>query len=260
MVIESNLYKLLFGVILLFLCVNLVTAQDVIVQQNTYKDLTITCVNNETYCSTTAVCNTTIVNPNGKIVVNNKPMTKNGVAFNYTVNSSNTDTIGEYLFNPVCLDGYTQLSKSLTFQVTPNGQLTTTGASILYSGAIMLILILIVISIFSFTKSTQPAMKLLSFYFIWLFFILLFYLSWITTTNYLYAFSFLGRFFYWIFIIQLVGTFPMVLTTLGIYLWMVIYNKNIQRMIEHGVPEDEAYARSVSGGMKKIRREGRNKW
>jgi hypothetical protein len=104
-------------------------------------DIKIPCVNYATgfgnYCSATAVCNITLIYPNGNDFVKNKQMTYSPSYFNYTLPSS--DTMGVYTGSISCNDnGVTGINPDITFQITSTGN-TSNFSFFLILGIITLI-------------------------------------------------------------------------------------------------------------------------
>ena len=68
-------------------------------------DLKRSCINNGTYCSSSALCNVTIAYPDGKLLLSNQRMTYQVSYYNYTINGTSLDQIGEYPITMMCQDG-----------------------------------------------------------------------------------------------------------------------------------------------------------
>lgn len=76
------------------------------------------CFNNGTYCSANAVCNYTIFNPDGSVLIKNNQSTNQGSFHNLTFTVPN---IGIYQVDMVCIDGTAKGSETLYFKVTGDG-------------------------------------------------------------------------------------------------------------------------------------------
>lgn len=222
-------------------------------KQGVVVDLAIPCTFNGTYCSASAVCNTTIINPNGTVLVNNKPMSQNGVTFNYSLSTTQTLLRGEYDFQITCIDNTTPKSKTLTFWITQTGEQMETQDAIIYFVALIILILFLVLSIYAFTKSHQAWKKLLSFYGFYISLVAISYVVWITTANIVGTTGLLEKFFYWLWMILMFGFFPLVLCSFVLYIWLIINIKEIRTMLDRGVPEDRAYAKEVRRGLRKQR-------
>jgi len=115
--------KKFIGIVILFiiLMVGMVMANDVVVKNGDSHNFVVTCMNNGSLCSPVTTGNVTIINPDGNVLVDNLAMTNIGSTFNYTLNSTQTSTNGDYLFIPMFNDNGTKFYNSLTFYVTPSG-------------------------------------------------------------------------------------------------------------------------------------------
>jgi len=118
-------------------------------KQNEPIDLKIQCIINGTYCSAAANCNTTILYPNGNLLVNNKAMTNQISFHNYTLPSSST--LGSYFCSVTCCNNsLCGTGTDCDFKITPTGD---TGMLGFY---IMLTLIILGILIFGVATRNIP--------------------------------------------------------------------------------------------------------
>jgi hypothetical protein len=168
--------------------------------------------------------------------------------FNVTFNNTQSIKNGEHSGISYCCDGTNCGFATFSFNITPNGEEPTEGKAIFYIGALILLVIFLVLSVYGFTKFETPTMKLLFGYCIYLVMVGISYISWVMSTNFLTATQFIGRFFWIIFLFLMIMFFPMMIVSVIWYVWLLVSIKQIKDMIERGVPEDEAYARSVRRG------------
>jgi hypothetical protein len=91
------------------------------VKQSEDVTLTLPCIVQGNYCSASAICNTTIVDPNNLILLNGITMTRNGAMFEINLTAAQTSVLGEYQFNVACVDGSRSGSRFLKFYSTPTG-------------------------------------------------------------------------------------------------------------------------------------------
>lgn len=101
-----------------------------IFKQYTAPDLKASCVNNGTYCSAIALCNMTIVSPNGTIFVNNQKAT-NQISF-YNLTLPQLQELGEYQSIMHCRDGNYNGAVSFNFLVTYNGKENPDGIVVVF--------------------------------------------------------------------------------------------------------------------------------
>lgn len=89
-------------------------------------------------------CNISSVKyPNSSILISNVEMTKRAADFNYTLNNTQSNTLGVHLVNGFCITSSQVEVFSYTFQITPDGSpKITQGESLILIGAIVTILIM----------------------------------------------------------------------------------------------------------------------
>jgi len=91
---------------------------DDVFQLNTRIDYKKPCFNNGTYCSSEAVCNYTIFNPDNTLLLTNNKSTNQNSFYNV---SFITNHIGVYKVDMVCWDGGLRGAETLYFEVTGSG-------------------------------------------------------------------------------------------------------------------------------------------
>lgn len=206
-------------------------------------NLKVPCTNNGTHCSSSANCNATIINPSGELLRNAFIMTRNVSIFNVTLSSEETNINGEYELTVCCIDGGATNCKTLTFLITPNGIENTTETSLFYIGGLALILILMGFTIYGWSLSKTIHIKFLMFCCFWLLLIMLFYLSWVGSANYLSSLVGVGLFFKWGFYFTTFAVLPIVFGTFVYLVYMAITIPEMQEMMDRGIPEDVAMKR-----------------
>lgn len=131
---------ILLGLCILFL-VSLVSAATY--EQNKELNLKVPCINNNTFCSSSATCNLTILYPNSSNLVYGQAMTNAGTYHNYTLTPAETKVTGEYSTTVVCEDGAENGYTTFNFKITPSGNLADEGTG---SSAIAIIVFVIGLS------------------------------------------------------------------------------------------------------------------
>jgi len=233
---------------------SVVTAQPVF-KTETDITLSVPCTTQGNYCSAGANCYSTILDPDGEVIVNNYNMTRNNAVFEVNLTANQTNKNGEYEFNVVCSDAGRSATKFLTFWITPNGELPTTSKGIIYIGLLIALIIFCILSILGGIKAEHIALKSFLFLFAYLFFIGITFISWNLSADYLTSSPFLISFFRIIWWFLIIALFPILFILTFYTLWMMRKIDVIQKMIDSGIPEDEAYGRTVKGGFR-----GSNKW
>jgi len=99
---------------------SLVSAGPIVFTQYEEANLKVPCSYNGTNCDATAVCNISILYPNGTTMVNNKLMNNNGNGMpNYTL--PNTNTLGIYTYKMSATQAGVSGSDEDTFKITTTG-------------------------------------------------------------------------------------------------------------------------------------------
>jgi hypothetical protein len=134
-------------------------------------NLKVTCFDtNNTYCNNATQCLITILYPNATTLINNQYMTWNAAYHNYTLNPSQTSTIGEYSVVVNCLgleNGYT----TFNFEISPSGVSSTSAGSIFGFGIAIGLLVVALFFMFGASEK-QPYIKML-FWFLGFLFVIL---------------------------------------------------------------------------------------
>ncbi len=115
--------------------------------QSTQTDFIKTCTNSSgNICQTTATCELTVKLPrNNSIVVNNETMTNNNNGlFNYTLSSTNLDTLGNYNWDMFCCESTNCGEAHGSFLVTKTGVELSQDKAIIYLGMLALLILIFV--------------------------------------------------------------------------------------------------------------------
>ena len=121
-------------------------------EQSFNQTLNIPCNYNGVVCPLATECNTTILNPDGDLVVNNQAMFPDNGVFGYNLTEDNLADVGQYENTVSCCVGTNCRARELPFQVTPSGAapLTTSQGTILFVVLGVLLFISIIFYIIGF--------------------------------------------------------------------------------------------------------------
>lgn len=109
--------------LLVFLVLPLTSAQDeLIFKYNQEIDFKRTCLNNGTFCSSSALCNLTLMYPDGTLMVNNQVMSSNGSFWNITIAPILNNQLGIHKTIVQCTDGTTHGAETLDIIITGDGK------------------------------------------------------------------------------------------------------------------------------------------
>lgn len=133
-------------IFILIMFISLVSsATDTVTVTDTYKvgeliQYKKACINAGTYCSSSAICNFTIISPSGNVLINNVKGTNNIAYHNITVTPNET---GVYVVDMVCFDGEDKGYNTLYFETTASGLSSPneSGGLIILGSLIVLIII-----------------------------------------------------------------------------------------------------------------------
>lgn len=117
-----KIYIFFITVLLLTLSICICANAEQIFRKDNDVHLRIFCTNNGTYCSSSTICNGSVISPTGIVVYSNVNMTTEDYAiFNLTINSTMLNESGEYQFSAFCNDNGNTKADAFVFKVTPSG-------------------------------------------------------------------------------------------------------------------------------------------
>ena len=119
--------KILFSLFIISLFITLASAleSDYIYKAGQTINFKNPCINNGTFCSGSAVCNLTVLNPDGTVFIDDIAMANQGNYFNYTF--PKTHTLGYYYYTQTCNDGGLMGVDDGYIQITPTGDTNILG-------------------------------------------------------------------------------------------------------------------------------------
>ncbi len=125
--------KQIFILMLLGIFLIPIISADLVFKQSENLDIKIVCIN-AGYCSSSSVCNVSVFGPEDEIILDGIQTTRaSNLAFhNFSLNASQTTSLGEYRVGGFCKDGSVTQPIDFTFNVNPNGLFLSVGSSILY--------------------------------------------------------------------------------------------------------------------------------
>lgn len=115
--------KQIFVLMLLGIFLVPTISADLVFQQSTIVDIKIVCIN-AGYCSSSSICNVSVFNPEELTLLDGIQTTRaSNLAFhNFTLNSTHTNTLGEYRVAGFCKDGSVTQLIDFTFDITADGK------------------------------------------------------------------------------------------------------------------------------------------
>ncbi len=151
---------LLFSLCMVFIVLALanVMADDGVYQKDAVVDLKIACFdNNATSCNNSATCEISIFRPDNTILIDNLSMTNNINYFNYTLQTNETEELGEYRAITICRTGQYAGYSSFIFKITATGKAIEGEYSIAILIGLFVFIIIIIGSGYLIAKGIEKA-------------------------------------------------------------------------------------------------------
>lgn len=239
-------YLIMFGMLM---ALPLITSQ--LYQKETDIDLKIPFIVNGSAASSSATCNISITYPNSSYLARNESMTNlNNGDFNYTIESTNSTTMGNYDLTVFCCDGTNCAVGQDNFEITYTGKKLDTQTSILY---VVLLAILIFFLIFTLIgiaklpskdivtddnliidinklKYLRPVLYMVC----WGLLLAIVFITSNISIAYLPD-SLLGNFFFTIYTVMFVLTLPLFLFWFIYIFYKIFKDREMKQLIERGV-------------------------
>jgi len=220
------------------------TVSEPVFEQGTDITISIPCTSNGSVCSPATNCYSTIINPEPTVLLNNQLMQKNSGVFEINLSDNQTEINGEYELNVYCSDGNgNSISRFLKFHITPNGELPSTARGLLYIGLFIILIIFFIMTIYGFMSASSLLGKFTLFHFAYLFLIAITFIAWNMSNDFFVSSLYLVSFMRLLWWVVFIAYFPLILVSFIWIGYMMLTIKQVKKLMESGVPEDEAYAR-----------------
>ena len=233
-----------------FILIMPVAVAQPIFEQNTDVTLSVPCTIAGDVCGVGTTCDGTVINPEGTTLYNEQSMAQNGAVFDLDISADDTSTNGEYQFSVSCTQGGRSSSKNLIFFVTPNGEQPTTAKGILYLGLLLVFILFFGLCIYGGKEAKGIVGRSAFFLGAYLFIIGISFIAWNLSLDYLTSAPFMASFFRILWLVLMYALFPLIMILTFYTLWMMKKIDAIESMINKGIPEDEAYGRTVKDGFR----------
>lgn len=190
-------------------------------------------------------CYINLYNPDGTFQLQLENSTiERTFSYSFPIGGGNFTDLGQHLFIAQCNSSIAGGGTSGSFFVTHDGEKLEEGAVEIYLIIVIVLALFSILCLFVFTRVEMLGLKTLCFWGTYVFTNIINYFLWIITTDTLIEASYIPTFFKWLFYVQTILLFPLLLATIIWYLYIIIYNDEMKRMLEHGVPENEAWFRA----------------
>jgi len=186
---------------------------------------------------------TSVGYPNSTSAISNIEMTKSGTEFYYILDSDYTNPVGTYTINGVGDIGGTDTIWAYTFEVTPNGQVLTSGQAFINIGLLSILIIFLIGCVAFFLHGNNLLVKVGTLGFGYLLLIAITFISWNMASDFLLSAPFVASMLRILFFVLMAGLFPLLLGSFGWYFFMLFRIKEIQSLMDKGMDMDEAEKR-----------------
>lgn len=130
------------------------------------------------------------------------------------------------------------------FSITPNGEDATTGKAVFYIGLLLVLIFFFAISISMFVKFDNLLARVGMFGIAYLLLISITFVGWNMAKDFLTSSTFLIAMLKILFIVLIVGFFPLIIGAFAWYVLMIFKIKEIQRLMDKGFSLEEIGRRS----------------
>lgn len=200
--------------------------------------------------TTSTTCSFHLYNGTGSHIFKNNYAVGSDDVLDYEqiITGGNFTKAGQYAYVFQCNNSAEGGYYANNFMVTPNGEVATTGKAIFYVGLLFVLLFFLGISIFFFNETENLLGKVGSLGVGYLLLIAVTFIAWNMASDFFITSTFIIAMMRTLFIVLMVGLFPLII---GLFMWyflMLFRIKEIQRLMDKGIGYDEANRRAGKGG------------
>lgn len=200
------------------------------------------CIEIPQVCASCSYIYLNIQYPNKTMAETNKVMNYKGSGL-WTYYFCNTSELGRYDVTGIGdVDGIVS-NFVMWFEVTPNGEEVNVGKAIFYIGLFGVLIVFLGLSLVGFVKFDHLLAKVGLFGLSYLLLMAITFVGWNMASDFLTSAPFIASMLRILFFVLIVGFFPLILGSFAYYLIMITKIKEIERLMEKGIPYDEAERR-----------------
>lgn len=232
--------------IFLFIILSFTSAQNFDYKNQEFKqgepfNFLFPCVNNGTYCSSTAICSATAIAPNSSIFFSNVTATRIGTLYNIT--RIGTFDLGYYHIDATCNDNGQNGIETIYAKITPTGRSLTLVESIFY---VLILLVLIFTTIFTgvrISRSPTPGGKVGYFLATYLFSLFAIFLIYRLSADFIPFVPYLNQILFYFFIVILIGFVVAIIGSIGYLIIAQLNTLRTNELIKRGHTPEQASTR-----------------
>jgi len=200
------------------------------------------CIDIPQVCASCSYIKINIQYPNKTIAVLNQSMTNKGGGL-WTYTFCNTTDVGRYDVTGVGdINGIPDNFVS-RFEVTPNGEEVNVGKAIFYIGLLGVLIVFLGLSLVGFVKFDNLLAKVGLFGLSYLLLMAITFVGWNMASDFLTSSPFIASMLRILFFVLIGGLFPLIVGSFAYYFIMITKIKEIERLMNKGLPYDEAERR-----------------
>jgi hypothetical protein len=201
------------------------------------------CIQIPQVCASCSYVNVSVQYPNKSIAISNQAMTPNGAGL-WIYNFCNTSQLGRYDVSGMGdINGVDTGFSVLWFEVTPNGESITTGKALFYIGLISILIIFLVLSMTSFVRFENLLNRVSMIGLSYLLLIAITFVGWNMAKDFVTSSPFIIEMLWIIFLVLMIGAFPLLIGAFAWYVMMLFKIKEIQDLMNKGFSFDDAETR-----------------
>jgi hypothetical protein len=193
--------------------------------------------------NTSIVCTLFIASDEGNVIYSSEVEYFPDGHWGEDVAGGNFSRLGSYAYGIKCVSDNFGGSIASTIEVTPTGLTIRDGTSSIYISLLFVFIFFLAMSIFSFVRFDNLLNRVGMVGFSYLLLIAISFIAWNMANDFLISNIFIAVFFKWMFIFLIIGAFPMLIGAFAWYVIMIFKIKEIENLMEKGIPEQEAYGR-----------------
>lgn len=195
-------------------------------------------------------CNISVFDPNFNVIIDYKEMTNDYDVHNYTLNSSQTDKLGKYIYDITCTTGRSNQTESFSFDITGSGFEFNEPRSI-YSVAMLALLIFFLVGDLYYTfrlpngNDTDDYGYIISINKLKYLKVVLVFVAWSLVLTILFTASnislaylgseMFGQLFFVLYKIMMLLTYPGIIIFFIFIFVQIFKDMKVKRMIERGI-------------------------
>ena len=157
---------------------------------------------------------------------------------------TNNTLIGKYIVTGICNENLVAKAWSYDYEVTPNGQTASGGTAVFYIGLLAVLLLFFVLCIYSFVHFDNLLSRVGMLGLGYLILIAITFIGWNMAKDFITSAPFLIEMLWILFLVLIIGLFPLLIGAFAYYFLMLWKIKEIERLMDKGFSMEDAQRRT----------------